>query len=244
MSDTQETHCWDAVVGETERALAADYHRDRRPGPRPVLLLVDLYNRAFGDRPEPLAESRRRFPSSCGQGAWDALEPLARLLATARDRDIPVVHTTAESRPEARLGGATRRTACASDEDGWGTRIVAPLQPTDGELVVYKTAPSAFFATPLATHLRRLGTDTVVIGGETTSGCVRATAVDAHSHGFDVVVVEEATFDRSTLVHAMNLYDLHTKYATVAHLDGALAYLRQSTERDVPCELDSCSPAC
>ncbi len=242
MSDTQPTHCWDAVVGETERALAADYHRDRRPGRRPALLLVDLYNHAFGDRPEPLAESRLRFPSSCGQAAWDALEPLSMLLAAARASDVPVVHTTAENRPEARLGGATRRTARDSDDDGWGTRIVAPLRPIDGELVVYKTAPSAFFATPLATHLRRLSIDTVVLAGESTSGCVRATTVDAHSHGFDVVVVEEATFDRSTLVHSINLYDLHTKYATVAHLDGALTYLRQSTERDVP-ELDSLSPA-
>ena len=217
-------HCWDDVVGEPERRVYRAYERERSFGRRPALLLIDLYNRVFGDRREPLADALERFPSSCGEAAWDALEPLKSLLAAARAAGHPIVHTTNENRVEAVLGRATQRLARVDDE--WGSAIVEPLAPVEDELVVYKTRASAFFGTPLSTHLQRLGVDTVVIGGESTSGCVRASSVDAYSHGFEVMVVEEATFDRIEISHKVNLFDLHHKYATVVHLDEALDYLQ------------------
>ena len=224
---TGRGHCWDDVVGDTERRVYRAYERERSFGPRPALLLIDLYNRVFGDRREPLPDALERFPSSCGEAAWDALEPLKSLLATARAAGHPIVHTTNENRVEAVLGRATQRLARVDDE--WGSAIVEPLTPIEGELVVYKTRASAFFGTPLSTHLQRLGVDTVVVGGESTSGCVRASAVDAYSHGFEVMVVEEATFDRIELSHKVNLFDLHHKYATVVHLDEALDYLQRAS---------------
>ena len=217
-------HCWDDVVGDTELRVYRAYERERSFGRRPALLLIDLYNRVFGDRREPLPDALERFPSSCGEAAWDALEPLKSLLATARSAGHPIVHTTNENRVEAVLGRATQRLARVDDD--WGSAIVEPLTPIEGELVVYKTRASAFFGTPLSTHLQRLGVDTVVVGGESTSGCVRASAVDAYSHGFEVMVVEEATFDRIEISHKVNLFDLHHKYATVVHLDEALDYLQ------------------
>jgi maleamate amidohydrolase len=220
-------HCWDDVVGDTERRVYRAYERERSFGPRPALLLIDLYNRVFGDRREPLQDALERFPSSCGEAAWDALEPLKSLLETARAAGHPIVHTTNENRVEAVLGRATQRLARVNDE--WGSAIVEPLAPIEGELVVYKTRASAFFGTPLSTHLQRLGVDTVVVAGESTSGCVRASAVDAYSHGFEVMVVEEATFDRIELSHKVNLFDLHHKYATVVHLDEALDYLQRAS---------------
>lgn len=215
-------HCWDGVVGEQELRWAAEDYGVRHP-PRPpaALLLIDLFNKAFGDRREPLAASRQRHPSSCGEAAWDALEPLQRLLHGARQAGGVVVHTTAETRREARVGSATRRARRA--DDPWSVAIVAPLRPRPGELVVYKSAPSAFFATALDTHLRRHGVGSLVVAGETTSGCVRASVVDAYSLGFDVLVVEDATFDRSALSHAVNLFDMHHKYATVVDTAEALA---------------------
>jgi maleamate amidohydrolase len=219
-------HCWDDVVGEAELRVYSAYERERNFGRRPALVMVDLYNRAFGDRREPLLDAIERFPSSCGEAAWDALEPLEALLSTARASGHPIVHTTNENRLEAVLGRVTQRRARVDDE--WGSTIVDPLTPIEDELVVYKTRASAFFGTPLSTHLRRLGVDTVVMGGESTSGCVRATAVDAYSHGLEVVIVEEATFDRIEISHKVNLFDLHHKYATVVHLKEALAYLDQT----------------
>jgi maleamate amidohydrolase len=220
-------HCWDDVMGDTERRVYRAYERERNFGRRPALLLIDLYNRVFGDRREPLPDALERFPSSCGEAAWDALEPLKSLLAAARAAGHPIVHTTNENRVEAVLGRATQRLARVDDE--WGSAIVEPLTPIEGELVVYKTRASAFFGTPLSTHLQRLGVDTVVVGGESTSGCVRASAVDAYSHGFEVMVVEEATFDRIEISHKVNLFDLHHKYATVVHLDEALDYLQHAS---------------
>lgn len=220
-------HCWDDVVGDTEARVYRAYERERSFGRRPALLLIDLYNRVFGDRREPLPDALERFPSSCGEAAWDALEPLKALLAAARAAVRPVVHTTNENRLEAVLGPATQRRARVDDE--WGSKIVAPLTPLGDELVVYKTRASAFFGTPLSTHLQRLGVDTLVVGGESTSGCVRATAVDAYSHGWEVMVVEEATFDRIDISHKVNLFDLHHKYATVVHLDEALDYLEHAS---------------
>jgi maleamate amidohydrolase len=216
-------HCWDDVVGESELRVYAAYERERSFGRRPALVLIDLYNRVFGDRREPLLDAIDRFPSSCGEAAWDALEPLETLLATARAAAHPIVHTTNEDRVEAVLGRATQRLARVDDE--WGSTTVEPLTPIEDELVVYKTRASAFFGTPLSTHLQRLGVDTLVVGGESTSGCVRATVVDAYSHGLEVMVVEEATFDRIEISHKVNLFDLHHKYATVVHLDEALEYL-------------------
>lgn len=221
---SRQGHCWDDVVTDTDLIVYRAYDRARRFGRRPALLLIDLYNRVFGDRREPLLESIKRWPSSCGEAAWDALEPLKSLLETARAAGHPIIHTTNEVRPEAVMGRATQRLTRV--DDAWGSAIVEPLRPAEREPVVYKTLASAFFGTPLSTHLRRYGVDTLVVGGESTSGCVRATVVDAYSHGLDVMVVEEATFDRIELSHKINLFDLHHKYATVVYLDEACEYLR------------------
>ena len=90
-----------------------------------------------------------------------------------------------------------------------------------------KRSPSAFFGTPLATSLIQQGVDSVVIAGETTSGCVRASAVDSYSYGFHTVIAEECVFDRSTLSHKVNLFDLHHKYADVFRMDDLLAALER-----------------
>jgi isochorismate hydrolase len=99
------------------------------------------------------------------------------------------------------------------------------LTPLPGELVIYKERASGFFGTPLIAHLRKIGADSLIILGESTSGCVRASTVDAYSYGFHTVVVEECTYDRSMLSHKVNLFDLHHKYADVMHLDEVIEHL-------------------
>lgn len=94
-----------------------------------------------------------------------------------------------------------------------------------GDRLIVKAHASCFFGTDLADHLRGAGVDTVVIAGATTSGCVRATAVDTCSYGFRTVVVEQATGDRSPLQHVANLIDIHTKYGEVLQLADAVGYL-------------------
>jgi nicotinamidase-related amidase len=222
MEQAPERHCWDDVIGDDERLVASRYDSLRAPGKRPALLMIDNYRKVFGDGPLSLAEGIDRFPSTCGTAAWDALPHLRQLLGSARAAGVPVLHTTGD--PTA-VGGVTRRRGQRDDPDG--LEFVPELAPRDGETVIRKSRASAFFGTPLSAWLRQLDVDTLLITGETTSGCVRASAVDAYSHGFSVIVVEEATFDRSPLSHKINLFDLSLKYARVLHTDQALAYLAE-----------------
>ncbi|MDK3255395.1 isochorismatase family protein [Blastococcus capsensis] len=224
MDPIVERHCWDDVIGDDERLVATRY-RPRPPGRRPALLLVDCYRKVFGERPQPLAEAIGQFPSSCGLAGWTALPHLEALLERARSAGVPVLHTTEDVRPGLPGGGVTQRVPATGQDDAAGLEFIAPLRPRDGEAVVRKSRASAFFGTPLSTWLRQLDVDTLVVAGETTSGCVRATTVDAYSHGFSVVVVEEAVFDRSPLSHKVALFDLHLKYASVVHADRALELL-------------------
>ena len=92
--------------------------------------------------------------------------------------------------------------------------------------MIYKQRASAFYGTPITAHLTQLGVRTLIICGESTSGCVRASAVDAYSNGFHVVLVEECCFDRSLLSHKINLFDMHHKYADVLHIDEVVAHLK------------------
>ena len=103
--------------------------------------------------------------------------------------------------------------------------IKAELAPAPGELVIHKERASAFFGTPLIAHLQQKRIDSLIICGESTSGCVRASTVDAYSYGFHNVVVEECTYDRSLITHKVNLFDLHHKYADVMHIEEVLAHL-------------------
>jgi len=231
MNRPGEAHCWDDVIGPQERLIASRYQSYRPLGTRPALLLIDCYRKVFGDRRQPLAEAIDAYPATCGTAGWDALRPLEELLTTAREACVPVLHTTGEARPQARLGATTQRSRLPGEDEADGYQIVEQLAPRPGELVVAKSRASAFFGTPLSTWLRQLGVDTLVVAGETTSGCVRASVVDAYSQGFTVMVVEEATFDRSMLSHKVNLFDMHLKYAAVVHQETAVDYLGSGPER-------------
>ena len=102
--------------------------------------------------------------------------------------------------------------------------------------MVYKERASAFFGTPLIVHLRRLGVESLIICGESTSGCVRASTVDAYSTDSPMSLVEECTFDRSLLSHKVNLFDLHHKYADVMHVDEVIAHLEGLSRGRAPLE--------
>jgi nicotinamidase-related amidase len=233
---------WDRFLTEDDR-LAVEAATDRRVGlgSRPALLLVDLYRSVFGDQPLPLLEAVGSWPASCGLAAWEAIPHLQRLLVAARSAAIPIVFTTG-------LGGGgitawataihrgpssqAEHTSAATDRAPRRYEIIDDVAPLEGELVLHKAAPSAFWGTPLIAHLTYLGIDTLLVGGESTSGCVRATVVDAASHRLRATVVEECVFDRHEAAHAMNLFDMHQKYADVLSLSDVLAYLGRISARE------------
>src|SRR4051812_47027687 len=187
--------------------------------------MCDLYRGAFGDRPLPLLESVREWPASCGLVGWTALPHIQRLLAETRALGIRVIYLRGmEGVPSWNEG--TARSAARRPPHPDRFEIIPELAPAEGEIVLGKVAPSGFSGTPLLQVLNQFKADTVVVDGEATSGCVRATVVDARSNRFRVLVPEECVFDRHEAPHAMNLFDMNEKYADVLALDEVLAYLR------------------
>ena len=218
-----EDHCWRDIVNEEILEIYEAYHRKIYVGANPAILAIDLYNKAYEGGNKPVRDVNRQFSGSCGENAWKAIEPTQKLFAAARKAGVPVVYTTrhVDTRGVQSTNRNMGRDALKSDVYD----IKDELAPQPGELVIYKERASGFFGTPLVAHLRQMGVDSLIICGESTSGCVRASTVDAYSYGFHNVVVEECTYDRSMLSHKVNLFDLHHKYADVMHVDEVIAHL-------------------
>jgi len=164
-------------------------------------------------------------------GVESAQAAAVGLLRAARGARLPIVHTTVEYEPGGRNGGIFFRKVPAlkcferGAHPGWAA-FAAGLEPAAGETVIVKQYASAFFGTSLASLLTSLSIDTVIICGLSTSGCVRATAVDCCQHGFIPLVVRDAVGDRAQAPHEASLFDLQAKYAEVITLTDALDYLR------------------
>jgi maleamate amidohydrolase len=228
MSDDFEDHCWRDIVTPDLLEIYADYRRKVYVGPRPALLAVDLYELVYRGGARPPAELTKSYPSTCGEYAHAAIEPTKRLFAAARAAGLPVFYSTGDVRAESRptLVTATKRNKPPVDPADYAIRQEFKPQPHD--VVITKQRASVFYGTPLAAHLTQLGVQTLIVCGESTSGCVRATAVDAYSHGYHVVLVEECCFDRSILSHKVNLFDMHHKYCDVMHVDEVVAHLERA----------------
>lgn len=190
-----------------------------QPGARPALIVIDFVQ-AYVTEGSPLY----------GEGCLRAVAPAMQLLARARAAKIPRLHTTVAFERGGRDGGVFFRKlpALSLFEAGRAPELAAfvpGLEPAGGETLITKQYASAFFGTTLASTLTALGVDTLLIAGVSTSGCVRATAVDACQHGFIPLVVRDAVGDRAPGPHEANLYDLQAKYAEVITLAAALVYL-------------------
>lgn len=188
------------------------------PGHRPALLVIDFV-RAYLVPSSPLYAGVEQARSDC-----------ETLLKRVRRAGIPVIHTNVAYQPGGRDGGVFFRKvpALRCFEAGAHPDLAAfaeGLEPIAGETVISKQYASAFFGTTLASTLTALAVDTVLITGLSTSGCVRASAVDCCQHGFIPIVVREAVGDRAPGPHDANLFDLQAKYAEVVSLSDALIYL-------------------
>jgi maleamate amidohydrolase len=187
-------------------------------GQRPALLVIDFV-RAYLVKESPLYA-----------GVEAAQAGAVTLLAAARAAGIPIVHTNVVYQPGGRDGGVFFRKvpALGCFEAGAHPDLAAfasGLEPLPTETVISKQYASAFFGTSLASTLTALGVDTVLIAGLSTSGCVRASAVDCCQHGFIPVVVAEAVGDRAAGPHEANLFDIHAKYGDVVGLDEVCGWL-------------------
>ena len=201
---------------QAEDYRAAGFNRRLGIGDRPAVVVVDLC-RAYFEPDSPLYAGVPTVADRCRD-----------LVAAARAAAIPVIWTRVEFEPGGADGGVFYRKVGALsvfDRGGPLGRWLEGIEPTPGELVVTKQYASGFFGTSLAASLTSSGIDTTIICGVSTSGCVRATALDACQHGFVPIVVAEACGDRDPEIHRANLFDLDAKYADVEPIDMVVAEL-------------------
>lgn len=194
-------------------------------GKHPALIVVDCTYGFTGSEGLTLEEAIAEFSTACGPVSWETMPRIARLLGLFRELKLPVVFTCNEAYDVLYAGRATKRKPRAKDEAKFN-EFPAAIAPKGEEWVLAKTKASGFFQTPLSAYLIKQGIDTAVVCGVSTSGCVRATAVDAHSHGFTTFVIDDCCFDRSNFAHCANLFDLQAKYAAVVSLDELTALLQ------------------
>ena len=188
------------------------------PGSRPAVLVVD-FSRGFTD-PE----------STMGSDLTEEVEATNRLLAAARERRIPVIFTTIGFEANLKDGSLWLQKAPGLAElqvGGKWVEIDPRLERREDEVVILKKGASAFFGTNLPSVLVSENVDTLVLCGATTSGCIRATAVDLLQYGYPTLVPRECVGDRARAPHEANLVDIQAKYADVVSVEDALSYLER-----------------
>jgi maleamate amidohydrolase len=225
---------WDDILTPRDKEVFAlsGYGKRAGFGQRPALLIIDVNYNFVGDKPEPILDSVKRFRNSCGAEGWEGVRHIRELLHEARKKHLPTFYTTGhDDRTNSVAFGRWQAKNSRSNEDrneSWdkGNEIVGEIAPQPGDVVVRKQKPSAFFGTPLMSMLNETHADSVLVAGTTTSGCVRASVIDAFSYNMKVTVVEECVFDRGQASHMINLFDMAMKYADVISLKETVDYIR------------------
>lgn len=205
------------MSGSQDDNYAGVYDNALGYGERPALILIDFVEAYFQLENELYANPR------------SALDEALKLRELAHEKNIPVIITNVVYDEKGLTGGIffkkakpLRNFTPSAKYNGWPKG----LEPSAKDIMLSKQYPSAFFGTSLSSTLTAAGIDTVILTGLTTSGCVRATCVDACSYGFRPIVVEQACGDRHDGPHKANLFDMNAKYGDVVSTENAAEYLR------------------
>jgi maleamate amidohydrolase len=221
---------WDGIITKDEinRYESVGFGGKGDIGRRPALLIIDVQYRTVGTARKFFWDSIREFPTSCGDAGWKAIDHIAPLLAEFRNRKFPVLYPHVAPKDVSTDGGrlAAKIPAIMTVEKP-GYDFVTEVAPQPGDVLIPKKHPSAFFGTPLVSHLIDLCVDTLFITGCTTSGCVRASVIDAFSYNFNVILPQECCYDRTSTSHAVNLWDMNAKYADVMSTADAMELLKK-----------------
>lgn len=221
------TDPWDGVISaeDKRRYERAGFGRPSGIGSRPALLIIDVQYRTLGDSPKPFDEALQDYTTACGEVGWRALDQITRLLTVFRQHGHPVLFPHVAPKRPYDAGTLGAKVPSIMDVPEQGYRIPPQIEPAPNDIMLPKKHPSAFFGTPLVSHLIDLGVDSLVVTGCSTSGCVRSTVVDAFAYNFKVLVPHDAVYDRSETVHQVNLFDMGQKYADVLSTDDALTVI-------------------
>lgn len=191
-------------------------------GKRPAILVIDM-TRAFVED---------IFPTGCSKTGIPAAKSIKRLLEIGRKVNVPIIYTTGvrvEEKDNLAIRGRwiDKSSPLPDELLSEADKIYSEIAPKKGDIVLKKAKPSAFFGTQLVSILNFLGVDTLIITGMVTSGCVRATAVDAFSYNYRVIIPIECVADRIKISHEVALFDIDMKYGDVVRLEEVIEYLRK-----------------
>ena len=208
---------WDGIISEDEQKAyrAAGFGKPTGMGTRPALLIIDVQYRTTGTVEKPFWEAIKEFPTSCGDVAWNVVRNIQPILALFREKNWPVLYPHVAPKKAYDGGRLAAKVPSIMTIPEKGYEFVEEVAPVDGDILVPKKQPSAFFGTALTSHLIDVDADTLVVTGCTTSGCVRSSVVDAFAYNFRIAVPEDGVYDRSKVSHAVNLFDMSEKYADV-----------------------------
>ena len=215
-------HIWEDLLTDRDQQviIEAGYDKEgasswesRGTGTDPVVLVIDMQRLIVGEN-VPILDAVQDYRTAMGEIAWDAIDYIAPFLELVREQGLPVMYT--------RVVPTSYDDPHHEDLD-----IVDPVAPKEGETVVDKSYASAFYGTDLLSRLIRRGHDSIIIVGNSTSGCVRATVIDAQQNGFDVLLPQECLFDRIEASHKIALLDMWMKYAEVLEREEAEEYVRK-----------------
>lgn len=224
------TRAWEDALTEQDRAVIekGGYGKQRGLGKKPVLVIIDIQHNYVG-ADVPIDQQLEEWPSGGGEAAWKAIRRIKELKEIANENNIPTIYTRNVQKKTINFDSFATKTNRDNTKyiDGRPeTQIVDELAPDDKDLVVDKSYASAFFGTPFISYLIKMGIDSLILVGGSTSGCVRATAVDAVTHNFNVAVIEDCVYDRIELSHKAGLLDLWMKYCDVLSSDQIAEYMQ------------------
>lgn len=223
---------WDGIIPQAEQEAyrAAGFGKRSGLGRRPALVIIDVQYRTVGTKPMPFAEAIKEFPTSCGEIGWTAARNIARLLTFFRERRWPVIYPYVSPKESFDKGRLSEKVPALMTVAKNGYDFMAEIAPADGDILLPKKHPSAFFGTPLTSYLVDLGVDTLIVTGCTTSGCVRGTVVDGFAYNFRAIVPHDCVYDRSQVSHAVNLFDMSEKYADVMSCDELMSAMKTTAQ--------------
>jgi maleamate amidohydrolase len=212
---------WDAFLTEDDKKVLARRkpREPKGPGNKVAFLLIDMQVTACG-HDKPIYEQLDEFSGACGPYAWRSIKVQQRLLAAARSAGMPVIYSKHIFHPYTGLPAASPDNNFSALN--FRSEIPAEVAMMEGDILLEKQTPSCFAYTNLAIILNHLGVDGLLVGGNSTSGCVRATCVDGQAGGYRMTVIEEAVFDRIELSHAAALFDMQFKICDVISAERAM----------------------
>lgn len=218
---------WEASIprDELEAFASIGLGRASNLGKKPALLIIDVQYRTVGTTPQRLVDAIKEYRTSCGIAGWEAIPHIAELLNKFRANAWPVIYPFVSPKENYDRGRTSEKLPEIMLVDSKGYEFVQELAPADGDILLPKKHASAFFGTPLLSYLIQAGVDSLVVTGCSTSGCVRATVVDAVSYNYRVSVPYEAVYDRSITSHNVSLFDIASKYGNVERIKGVCRYL-------------------